>query len=171
VASGVIDATHPEKRAEQIEWTAPSAAQGTARSTGRLILYAFTDHGSASHRLAGDLFTNAATAQQLQGRFVAVRIDGGPAADTPETAALRSRFGVRSEPALVITNADGSKVRNVPVQNGAAANLKELGDASMEVMDLPFQRGGRGFRFQFGGHRGDALPPATGEADSIARFR
>jgi len=175
VASGIIDETHPEKRAELIDWTAPSAAPDAARSSGRLILYAFTGHDRASRRFSGDLFTNAEVAKQIENRFVPVQIAGGPASDTPETAALRARFGVKSEPALVVTNADGSKVQSVPVTGGTAATLQALSQATMEVMDIPFQRGGRSFRFQFGGHRGAAgvgpLPPATGEADSTARFR
>ncbi len=175
VALGVIDATHPEDRAERIEWTAPAAAPDAARSSGRLILYAFTGRDAASRKLAGDLFANEGIARQIQSRFVAVRVDGGPASDTPETAALRSKFGVTSEPVLVVSNADGSKIRTVRPADHASATFQALTDATMEVMDVPFQRGGRSFHFQFGGHRGAAgvgsPPPATGAADSIARIR
>lgn len=170
VASGVIDATHPENRPELVDWTSPSEAGAAARTSGRLILYAFTDDGGASRRLAGDLFTNPDVAKQIEGRFIPVRIDGGPAHDTPELAALRTKFGVRSEPALVVTNADGSKFRLVPAPANGAAALQALSEAQMEVMDIPFQRGGKTFRFQFGNRHGMApdslLPPPTGEADS-----
>jgi len=169
VAFGIIDATHPENRPEVVQWTSPSEAAATARSTGRLILYAFTDGGAASRRLAGDLFTNPDVAKQLESRFIAVRIDGDPARDTPEDAALRAKFGVRAAPALVVTNADGSKFHVVPAPPSGAAALQALNEAQMEVMDIPFQRGGRSFRFQFGNGRArpdSLLPPATGEADS-----
>lgn len=170
VASGVIDATHPENRPELVDWTSPSEAAAAARTSGRLILYAFTDEGAASRRLAADLFTNPGAAKQLESRFIPVRVDGGPAHDTPESSALRAKFGVRSEPALVVTNADGSKFRLVPAPANAAAAVQALTEAQMEVMDVPFQRGGRTFRFQFGNRHGlppdSLLPPATGEADS-----
>jgi hypothetical protein len=170
VAFGVIDATHPELRPELVQWTSPSEAAAAARSTGRLILYAFTDGGAASRRLAGDLFTNPDVAKQLEGRFIAVRVDGGPAHDTPDEAALRAKFGVGAEPALVVTNADGSKFQLVPTPANAPAALQALSAAQMEVMDLPFRPAGRSFRFQIGNRHGappdSLLPPVTGEADS-----
>ena len=170
VAFGILDANHPEMRAELVQWTSPSEAETAARTTGRLILYAFTDDGAASRRLSGDLFANAGVAQQLQGRFIPVRIEGGPSHDTPESAALRSKFGVRAEPSLVVTNADGSKFRLVATPANGAAALQAMSEAQMEVMDIPFQRGGRSFRFQFGNRRGappdSLLPPVTGDADS-----
>ena len=169
VAFGVIDATHPENRPELIQWASPSEAAAAARTTGRLILYAFTDGGAASRKLSGDLFTNPDVAKQLESRFIPVRIDGDPAHDTPDDAALRSKFGVRALPALVVTNADGSKFHLVPAPANAAAALQALSEAQMEVMDIPFQRGGRSFRFQIGRHGAppdSLLPPVTGEADS-----
>ena len=169
VAFGVIDATHPENRPELVEWTSPSEAAAAAHSSGRLIIYVFTDDGAASRKLAGDLFTNPDAAKQIAGRFIAVRFEGGPSHDTPESSALRAKFGVRAEPSFVVTNADGSKFQLVPAPASPAAALQALSEAQMEVMDIPFQRGGRSFRFQFGRHgtRPDSLlPPVTGEADS-----
>lgn len=170
VALSVIDATHPESRPELVRWTSPSEAAAAARTTGRLILYAFTDESAPSRRLAGELFTNADVAKQLESRYVAVRIEGGPAHDAPDAAALRSRFGVRAEPSLVLTNADGSKFRTIPAPANASSAMRALTEAQMEVMDIPFQRGGRSFRFQIGGRHGagpdSLLPPVTGEADS-----
>ena len=170
VAFGIIDATHPEIRPELIQWTSPSEAAATARATGRLILYVFTDDGRASRKLAGELFTSPDVAKQIESRFLAVRIDGDPAHDTADDAALRAKFGVRAVPALVVTNADGSKFQLVPAPANAAAALQALNEAQMEVMDIPFQRGGRSFQFQFGNRHGappdSLLPPVTGEADS-----
>lgn len=170
VAFGIIDATHPENRPELVQWTSPSEAPAIARTTGRLILYVFTDAGGASRKLAGELFTNPEAAKQLENRFIAVRIDGDPAHDTPADAALRAKFGVHAAPALVVTNADGSKFHVVPAPANAAAAMQALSEAQMEVMDIPFQRGGRSFRFQIGNRHGavpdSLLPPVTGEADS-----
>jgi len=179
VAFGVIDATHPENRPELVQWTAPAAAPVTARQTGRLLLYAFTDRKApASRKLTSEVFGTPDVAQQIDGRYVAVRIDGGPAKDTPETAALRGKFGVRSEPALVLANPDGTRFKRIDGYESRGALTEALSQAQLEVMDIPFNRmgragRGRSFRFQIGGHGvGSAdSTEATGEADSVMRFR
>lgn len=175
VALGLVDVVNPDARPELVTWTDRSAAVERARSSGRLLLYAFTDRADGrSRKLAGALFADERAAQQLQQRFVAVRIEGRPGDDDPEVAALRQRFGVHQLPALVVASPDGAKFRTVAGFENAGKSLQDLTEAQMEMMDLPFVRPSRGFQFRFGGGGRHGAPDslgagASGEADSTLR--
>src|SRR6266446_4908136 len=96
VALGIWDAANPESRPELVNWTAPAAAVDEARARGRLLLYAFTDRGvPASRKLAAEIFADAQSAQRIDKQFVAVRLEGKPADDSPEIAELRARYKIR----------------------------------------------------------------------------
>jgi hypothetical protein len=171
IALGVADAVNPEIRPELVNWTSPAAAGESAREKGRLVLYVFTDSkDAASRRLASDLFGDPALASRIERTFVPVRIDGPASRDTPETAALRRKFGVTELPALVVATPDGAKSRLVPGRGPTSRVVQGLTRAQMEVMDIPFQRPGSGFQFRVGRGRGAAPDSAGGafefEADS-----
>lgn len=167
IGVGVWDAANPESRPELVTWTAPSAAAETARAHGRLVLYAFTDRQNpASRELSSELFADAGMAQQLAGQFIAVRIEGKPAGDTPETAALRSRFGVTEIPTLVVATPDGARSKRVTGFVNARSTIEELTLARMEMMDLPFLRRG-GVRFQMGRPRGGERDSSGAGEDSV----
>lgn len=167
IGVGVWDANNPESRSELVNWAAPSAANETARDRGRLVLYAFTDRKDpASRKMASDLFADPAIAQQLGRLFVPVRIEGNPAADTPETAALRGRFHVTTLPALVVATPDGARSKLLPGFRNARATMEALTAAQMELVDLPFTRRG-GFQFKIGGNRGGAGDSSGAGGDSV----
>ncbi|MEO5616440.1 MAG: thioredoxin fold domain-containing protein [Candidatus Eisenbacteria bacterium] len=167
VGVGVWDAANPGSRPEAVTWTAPSAAVEAARARGRLVLYAFTDRRNpASRELSSELFADAGMARQLDRTFVMVRIEGKPAADTPETAALRSRFKVKETPTLVVATPDGARSKLVTGFVTALSTLEQLTLAQMEMMDPPFQRRG-GVRFPFGRPRGGAGDSSRSDGDSL----
>jgi len=161
VGSGVWETANPESRPELVEWTAPSAAEETARSSGRLVLYAFTDRrNGASRKLASDLFADPERATELRRAFVLVRIEGDPAEDSPQIAALRQRFKVTALPTLVVATPDGARSKRIPGDARANAVLEQLVTARLELLDLPIA-GRRGFQFKLGGRHGgssDSLP-------------
>lgn len=158
---GVWEGANPESRPELVQWTAPSAAEATARGSGRLVLYAFTDRRNAtSRKLATDLFADPERATELGRAFVPVRIEGDPAEDSPEIASLRQRFKVAKLPALVVATPDGARWKLIPGDAGANRAIEHLVAARIEMLDLPFTNR-RGVQFQLGGRHGggqDSIP-------------
>lgn len=174
VALGVWDAVNPETRPELVTWIAPSEAAGEARSRGRLLLYAFTDRKvPASRKLASEIFASPQYSHQIERTFVPVRIEGGPADDTPETAALRSRFAIRELPTLVVASADGARSKVIPGYAKAGATAEALVTAQLELMGLPgVSRRGFQFRVGSGSTALDSIGAnAPGEADSVLNGR
>ncbi len=143
VGLGVWEARNPDRRPDHVEWTSPSAAVAAARAAGRPILYVFLDRADpASRRLAAEVFTQSEMAEQINRRFVPVRIEGPPGRDTPETSALRRRFGVTTLPAMVVTTHDGAKSKTIAGYRGAIPTLEQVLVAQVEVLDLPLPRRG-----------------------------
>lgn len=167
VGSGVWEAANPESRPELVEWTAPSAAEETARASGRLVLYAFTDRrNAASRRLASDLFADPKRATELGRAFVPIRVEGDPAEDSPEIAALRERFKVTTLPALVVATPDGARSKLIRGDARAATVLEQLVVARIELLDLPIPNR-RGFQFQFGGRHGGGSDSSDAGGDTL----
>jgi hypothetical protein len=168
IAVGVWDVASPDARPELVAWASPDEAARAAQSGGRLVLYAFVDPTQAeSRKLSHEVFASPNLAPAINREFVPVRIAVSSARPDADTEERLARFKVTAIPALVVTSPDGDRFKSLSGFHDARATHEFLQEAKLEVLGLPFMRGG-GFQFRVGGRDSLAFGGAPGaEADSV----
>lgn len=99
--------------AQLVQWRTPAEGERLARESGKPILFDFTaEWCGPCHILDREVFQNEEVAQQINERFVAIRVTDRMREDgrnTPDVARLSERYGVRGFPTVVFADANGTE--------------------------------------------------------------
>lgn len=97
---------------DQVTWRTIPSGVAEAQATGKPLLFDFTaDWCPPCRQMSAEVFADARSAETLENLFVPVRVLDRSREDgrnTPDVAALQSRFNVTGFPTLVVIGADGA---------------------------------------------------------------
>ena len=103
----------PEPKPDLVNWLPLEQVGSVARSTNRMILIDFTaDWCAPCHLLDEQVFGDPAMAQEINARFVAVRLTDRKREEGRNSRgveAMEQRYGVKAFPTVIIVDADGTE--------------------------------------------------------------
>lgn len=121
----------PEKKQGAIDWVSPDAGAVLARDSGKPLLLFFTaEWCGPCHMLEDQVFADAATAEEINERFVPVRITDRLREDgknTPQVDALKERYSVRGFPTVVFTDGGGAEQARMEGFGGRERFVQTMG--------------------------------------------
>jgi thiol:disulfide interchange protein len=98
----------------RVQWVPPEKGITLARVTGKGVLFDFTaDWCVPCHQLDAEVFADRKLAEEINKRFVAVRITDRQQEDgrnAPLVAELQRRYGVSGFPTVVFASPDGGEL-------------------------------------------------------------
>jgi hypothetical protein len=151
IAVGVWDVASPDARPDLVNWVSPEEAALAGQSGSRFVLYAFVDPTQVeSRKLTREVFSSPSLAPAINREFVPVRVEVSAGNPDEDSRARLERFKVTAIPALVVTSPGGERFKSLSGFHDARATHEFLQEAKVEVLGLPFTRGGR-FQFRIGG--------------------
>lgn len=96
-----------------VKWHRPAEGLRLAKESGKLVMYDFTaEWCRPCHMLEAEVFRNRDVAEQINERFIAIRVTDRlreEGKNTPEVAALNARYNVRGFPTVVFADANGTE--------------------------------------------------------------
>lgn len=105
--------TKDTSSSELVQWHTPAEGLALARSSGKLVMYDFTaEWCGPCHMLDAQVFKNPEIAQQINERFIAIRVTDRlreEGRNPPDVAQLNARYEVRGFPTVVFAAADGTE--------------------------------------------------------------